>query len=190
MTTRRAWPERLVWTIREDFADFHPTVATVSSVLALLPDHSFRRLRTGVLRATGWRIGFGSVVSSVPKVYGRGRLLERLVVGEHTVINVGCQFELNEQVTIGNNVALGHGVMILTTTHNIGPRWRRAGPTKGGAVHIGDGAWIGARATILPGVTIGEGAVVAAGSVVNKSVPPNTVVAGVPAAVAVKRLPG
>lgn len=190
MTPRRTWPERLVWTIREDIADFHPLVATVSSVLALLPEHSFRRLRTGVLRATGWRIGYGSVVSSVPKVYGRGRLLERLVIGEHTVINVGCQFELNEPVSIGSNVALGHGVMILTTTHSIGGRSRRAGPTRGGAVHIGDGVWIGARATILPGVTVGDGAVVAAGSVVNKNVPPNTVVSGVPAAVAVKRLPG
>jgi maltose O-acetyltransferase len=190
MAERRGPLQRLAWTIKEDVADFHPFVEGVSLLLRVLPDHSFRRVRTGVLRATGWTIGYASVISSVPRVYGRGRMLRRLTIGEHTIMNVGCQLELNDTITIGDHVALGHEVMILTTTHRIGPRSKRAGPTHQAPVTIGNGVWIGARATILPGITIGDGAVVAAGSVVNKDVPPNTVVAGVPATVAVKRLPG
>jgi maltose O-acetyltransferase len=84
-------------------------------------------------------------------------------------------------VTIGNNVSFGHQVIVLTNTHDIGPASRRAATLCSKAVTIGNGAWLGARCTILPGVTIGDGAVVAAGSVVNEDVPANVLVAGVPA---------
>jgi maltose O-acetyltransferase len=78
--------------------------------------------------------------------------------------------------------------MILTTSHKLGPSAHRAGKHDLLPVEIGDGAWIGARATILPGVTIGRGAVVSAGSVVNKNVPPNSIVAGTPARVVVPKM--
>ena len=58
------------------------------------------------------------------------------------------------------------------------------------AVVIGAGSWIGARCVIFPGVRVGSGAVVSAGSIVNKDVPPNTVVSGAPATVVVQRIPG
>ena len=70
--------------------------------------------------------------------------------------------------------------MVLTQTHDIGPSHRRAGPNRTARVRIGHGCWIGARTVILPGVTIGDGAVIGAGSIVNRDVPADTLVAGAP----------
>ena len=78
-------------------------------------------------------------------------------------------------------MALGHGVLILTSSHEFGDQWRRGGEHITAPVTIERGAWIGARGVLLPGVTIGHGAVVGAGAVVTTDVPPNTLVAGVPA---------
>ncbi|MEP7190805.1 MAG: DapH/DapD/GlmU-related protein, partial [Roseiflexaceae bacterium] len=75
----------------------------------------------------------------------------------------------------------GHHVVVLTGSHEVGPPSQRAAALYTKTVTIGDGAWLGARCTILPGVTIGAGAIVAAGAVVNRDVPPNTLVAGIPA---------
>lgn len=79
---------------------------------------------------------------------------------------------------MGDDISIGPEAAVLTLSHD--PQSAQFSD-KGGAVEIGDRAWIAFRAIILPGVTIGEGAVVAAGSVVTKDVPPFTIVAGVPA---------
>jgi acetyltransferase-like isoleucine patch superfamily enzyme len=79
--------------------------------------------------------------------------------------------------------------MILTSSHELGPTMQRAGPLFRRPVRIGQGAWVGARSVVLPGVSIGDGAVVAAGSMVTKDVPPNVLVGGVPASVR-RSLPG
>lgn len=76
---------------------------------------------------------------------------------------------------------VGHGVTFVTAIHSIGDRRRRAGPVTPGRITVGDGAWIGANATILPNVSIGVGAVIAAGSLVNRDVPPDSLYGGVPA---------
>ena len=76
---------------------------------------------------------------------------------------------------------LGHEVSIITSSHEIGPTERRAYGSVAEPVVIEPGAWIGARATLLPGVTIGKGAIVGAGAVVTRSVEADTLVAGVPA---------
>lgn len=81
-----------------------------------------------------------------------------------------------------------HQVLILTTSHEIGPQGQRAAALEARPVCIGSGAWLGARCTILPGVTIGAGAIIAAGAVVSRDVPANTMVAGIPARV-IKSLP-
>ncbi|MGO4784646.1 acyltransferase [Cryobacterium sp. W22_MBD10_FK3] len=81
-------------------------------------------------------------------------------------------------IAIGNNVNIGGYVQIFTLEHD--PQAEDFG-VQGGPVSIGDMAYIATRAIILPGVTIGEGAVVAAGAVVTKDVPPYTIVGGVPA---------
>lgn len=70
----------------------------------------------------------------------------------------------------------------VTGSHEIAGPNQRAGSEQSGPISIGDGTWIGASVTVLPGVAIGVGAVIAAGSVVVRDVAPNTLVAGVPAA--------
>jgi len=107
-------------------------------------------------------------------------------IGKNVFINHACSFLDLGGITIEDNVLIGPRVNLVTESHPLDPGDRKALLTK--PVTIKSGAWIGAAATILPGVTIGENAVVAAGSVVSKDVPANTVVAGVPAKI-VKSIP-
>jgi maltose O-acetyltransferase len=175
--------------VREELANFHPLIWVVTAVSRLLPELAFRRVRTRLLRATGWQIGHGSVLCDTPRICGQGSILDRLSIGRNVFINTGSFIELNDHVVIGDGVAFGQQVMILTTSHYIGTPAERAAEMWTGPVTIGAGAWIGARATILPGVVVGSGAVVAAGALVRRDVPPNTLVAGVPAVV-VRQLDG
>ena len=104
--------------------------------------------------------------------------------GTRCFFNRRCTFEAQNSsgtITIGDHVAIGHEVLITVGSHEFGPSECRAGSDTHRPVTIGDGAWIGARAVILPGVTIGRGAVIAAGAVVNKDVPADELWAGVPA---------
>lgn len=104
-----------------------------------------------------------------------------ITVGKGVFINTGCHFGDQGGITLGDNVLLGSNVVIATVNHDFDPAARRtAWPAP---VIIGNNVWIGSSVTIVPGVTIGDGAIVAAGAVVTKDVPPNTVVAGVPARV-------
>ena len=100
-------------------------------------------------------------------------------VGENVFINSGCTFQDQGGISLGDGTLIGHKVSIATINHDMDPD-RRASMTFR-PVTIGRNVWIGDHATILPGVTIGDGAVVAAGAGVTKDVPPRTVVAGVPA---------
>jgi maltose O-acetyltransferase len=86
-------------------------------------------------------------------------------------------------VTFGDNVMLAPGVMMSTSTHPLEPLKRNKGMETAKPINIGHSVWIGMGAKILEGVNIGDNAVIAAGAVVNKDVPTNTVVAGVPAKV-------
>ena len=100
-------------------------------------------------------------------------------IGKNVFINHACSFLDMGGITIEDDVQLGPKVNIITENHPLDPSDRRALITK--PVVIKRNVWIGAAATILPGVTVGENAVVAAGAVVSKDVPANTVVAGIPA---------
>ena len=102
-------------------------------------------------------------------------------VGKEVFINFGCTFLDQGGITIEDGVFIGPGAKILTEGHPEEPELRNTLHTE--PVVIRRNAWIGAGAMILPGITIGENAIVAAGSVVTKDVPNNTVVAGVPAKV-------
>jgi acetyltransferase-like isoleucine patch superfamily enzyme len=112
----------------------------------------------------------------------------KLVIGRGCWINIGCVFDLGAEIRIGSHVSIGHDVLVLTQSHAIGPPRQRAFTMFARPVSIGTGVWLGSRSTVLPGVSIGDGAIVAAGSVVNEDVPPNTLVAGVPARI-VRALP-
>lgn len=109
------------------------------------------------------------------------RKLSDIKIGHTTNINPNCMFDSRGgKIIIGNHVDIAPDVNIWTLEHDPqDPDFK----TKGGSVYIKDFAWIGNRVTILPEVTIGEGAVVATGAVVTKDVEPWTIVGGVPAKV-------
>lgn len=100
-------------------------------------------------------------------------------VGKNVFINFGCTFLDQGGITLEDGVFIGPGAKILTEAHPEQPEIRHSLQTK--PVVIRRMAWIGAGAIILPGVTVGENAIVAAGAVVTKDIPDNTIVAGVPA---------
>ncbi len=104
-----------------------------------------------------------------------------ITLGKNVFINHACSFLDLGGITIEDDVMIGPRVNITSENHPVDPVSRKTlVPSE---VVVKKNAWIGAGATLLPGVTIGENSVVAAGAVVHKDVPPNTVVAGVPAKV-------
>lgn len=103
------------------------------------------------------------------------------VFGKHVFVNAGCRFQDQGGITIGDACQIGHNVVIATLNHGLAPEER--GNITPAPVVLARNVWIGANATILPGVRIGENAIVAAGAVVTKDVPANTIVGGVPAKV-------
>lgn len=102
-------------------------------------------------------------------------------IGKNVFINMGCKFQDQGGIFIGDGALIGHNVVLATLNHAMAPDNRGTMIPK--AIHIGKNVWIGSNATILPGVTLGDGSIVAAGAVVTKNVPENTVVGGVPARV-------
>lgn len=106
-----------------------------------------------------------------------------VIKGNGTSINKGCFFynENGARVEIGSNCAISYQVIFCTATHEIGDSNRRSGKAYGSDIVIKDGCWIGARTTILPGVTIGKGCIIAAGSVVTRNCEANSLYAGNPA---------
>ena len=108
-----------------------------------------------------------------------------LKLGTYVAIDDEVNLYNVDIITIGTKVAISREALICTATHDI-TRLNR--PLKTAPITIGDGVWIGARATVLPGVNIGEGAIIAAGAVVTKDVEPWTVVGGNPATFIKKRI--
>ena len=102
-----------------------------------------------------------------------------ITVGEHVFINACCHFQDHGGVVLGDGCQIGHNVVFATLNHGLSPDDRQH--TYPAPIVLGKNVWVGSNATILPGVTIGDNAVVAAGAVVTKDVAANTVVGGVPA---------
>ena len=107
---------------------------------------------------------------------------EEICVGRNVFINQNCTFYDLGGLYIADNVMIGPNVSILTASHPLDPSQRRS-TTIGRPIVIERNVWIAAGATIIGGVTVGENSVIAAGSVVTKDVPPNTLVGGNPARV-------
>lgn len=110
---------------------------------------------------------------------------EGLIIGDHVGISQNCFIQVRGEVKIGNNVILGPYVKIFSENHNhqeLDIPIVRQGETRM-PVTIEDNVWLGANSTILGGVTIGEGSIIAAGAVVNKNIPPFSIAAGIPAKV-------
>lgn len=106
---------------------------------------------------------------------------QHIQLGNNIFINHACTFLDMGGITIEDDVQIGPKVNLITENHPIDPANRKVLDLK--SIHIKRNVWIGAAATILPGVTIGENSVVAAGAVVRNDVEANTIVAGVPAKV-------
>lgn len=104
---------------------------------------------------------------------------KNITVEDGVFINSGCHFQDQGGITIGEGSLIGHNVVLATLNHEMDPEHRK--DLHPAPIKIGRHVWIGANATVCPGVTIGDGAVVAAGAVVTKDVPANAVVGGVPA---------
>jgi acetyltransferase-like isoleucine patch superfamily enzyme len=110
---------------------------------------------------------------------------KNIVMHNNSEIERGCMLIANEKIEIGENSTLAYGVTILTSADPNGPynKLSKLYPPINSPVIIKDNCWIGAKSIILPGLTIGEFSVVAAGSVVTKDVPAYSLVAGVPAVI-------
>lgn len=104
---------------------------------------------------------------------------QHIRIGKNVFINHACSFLDMGGITIEDDVLIGPRVNLVTENHPVDPAKRKQLDLK--SILIKRNAWIGAGATILPGVTVGENAIVAAGAVVKKDVPANTIVGGVPA---------
>ena len=136
-----------------------------------------RPLRFPLYRMAGVRIELSMIASGVFV----GGPPSHLTIGRGTSINIDCVFDCLGRVTLGRNVMVGMGVMVVTSDHPVDESGRPQGEPVARDVVIGDGAWLGARATILPGVTVGEGAIISAGAVITRDCRPFAVYAGVPA---------
>lgn len=157
------------WPLKAFFEDWQDYSA---ELVGHIPCHAFR---------IGWyRLVCRMRIGSASSIHRRCRMYRsyRIKIGNHTVINYGVLLDGRGGLCIGDNVSVSEGTVILTMDHNVDDPdlALRSRP-----VTIGDYVFIGSYARILPGVMVGEGAVIAAGAVVVRDVDPYTLVAGVPA---------
>jgi maltose O-acetyltransferase len=134
-----------------------------------------QKLRYLFYRIAGMRTSTSNIRSGCT-FRGKSLTLEKGVFLNHNIF-----IDAWESVTIKENTAVAFEVLICTSSHKIGDSEKRAGDSNRKPIVIGKGCWIGARATIIGGVTIGDGCVIAAGSVVTKDCKPNTLYGGNPA---------
>lgn len=149
----------------------------IASPLSILP----YRFRKWIYINSGMIIGKDSII-------GKGFQVdfpERVYIGQDSLINYNCSLYLGgvgeARITIGDRVQIGYETKIICASHEIGSHDKRAGERFTKSVTIGDGCWIGANVTILPGVTISDGCVIGAGAVVIRDCEPNCLYAGIPA---------
>lgn len=145
----------------------------VLTILGYLPFHSLRNI---VYKIAGIKIGKGSTIHMGARFYQP----KNISIGEDTIVGDGAFLDGRSKLVIGSHVDIASQVMIFNSEHDLShPKWE----AREESVHIQDYCFIGPRAIILPGVTLGKGSVVAAGAVVTKDVPEKTIVGGVPAKV-------
>ncbi|MBN2715972.1 MAG: acyltransferase [Deltaproteobacteria bacterium] len=145
------------------------------------PPTQLFRTKHALFRLSGLMLGKNVKICSGAAFIGTGKI----IIGDNTWIGMDCRIFSSGDgvVSIGNNCDFAAGVTVITGSHETGDSDRRAGKGLNRSISIGNGCWIGANATILAGVTIGHGAIIAAGAVVTNDIPANAVAAGVPAAI-------
>lgn len=140
-------------------------------LVGFVPFHHIRRF---FYRLAGIKIGKGSTIHTGARFYDP----KNIVIGEDTIIGEQVVLDGRDKIIIGNHVDIATGVMIYNSEHDINSEDFKA---INAPVFIEDYCFVGPRTIILPGVKIGKGAVIAAGAVVTKDVPPFVIVGGVPA---------
>lgn len=106
---------------------------------------------------------------------------KNIVFGKNVFVNINCYFMDGATITIGDNVFIGPSCGFYTANHPLDYKSRNRGLEKALPIMIGNNVWFGANVSVIPGVNIGDGCVIAAGSVVTHDIKPNSLVAGVPA---------
>jgi maltose O-acetyltransferase len=134
-------------------------------------------LRPGLARMLGLKCGPGVQIRK--NVYFEGH--RNIEVGSNVILNRQSYFDGGGGIRIGAHVRFGPQAMVITGSHEIGDSAMRAGQLLNKPIVIGDGCWLGARVTVTSGVQLGPGCVVSSGSVVQRSMPPDYLVAGNPA---------
>lgn len=151
----------------------------VNVLLVMLPPTRLFAFRNLMLLLSNIDIDRSACFCGRSWIYGRGQLH----IGEGTWLSPGVivHTHVYADIHIGDRCDIGPGVEFIPGSHDIGNSPRRAGEGTAKPITVGNGCWIGAKSIILGGITIGEGCIVAAGAVVTQDVPPNSLVAGVPA---------
>lgn len=173
---------RFVAALQIEVDGIHPRLHAYNLLMKLLPPRTSGVARARLLELAGFAIGAGTTIEGMLQLSGPRDLRDSLTIGRDCSLGAECVLDLSEKLSIGDRVTLGPGVMILTSTHELDFPEHRAGALIRQPVSIGNGVWVGARAIVLPGVKIEDGAIIEAGAVVNKDVAPNTRVGGMPAA--------
>lgn len=153
-------------------------LGVLEAAFRYVPTFCAARVMAAGLRAAGVRMGPNSAFWGFPTLVGSGDVCARLSMGEFCGVNFGCYFELEADITFADHVSVGHEVMFLTRTHDRADASQRGRTHGARPIRVEKGAWLGARCTILPGVTIGAGSVVGASVVVREDIPPNTLFTG------------
>ena len=134
----------------------------------------FHFIRNSIYRLAGIKIGAGSTIHTGCRFFQSNKIK----IGKDTSVGDRCFLDGREEITIGSHTSIASQVLIYNSEHNINDELFRASQQP---VVIGDYVFIGPRAIILPGVKIGDGAVIAAGAVVTKDVAAGVIVGGIPA---------
>lgn len=167
-------------TFKSAFAEF--AVQIVSHLPRGLKHNSiFNKIRTYIIKLSGVKVGVGSYFYPGVTIVKP----ENLNIGNDTFLNYNCLISCYDKVHIGSRVSISYNVKIITETHDYEDKNFQAEIRP---VIIEDNVWIGAGTIILPGVTIGEGSVVAAGSVVKNDIPAWSIAGGVPAKIIKERI--
>lgn len=145
-----------------------------------LDDEAGWKERESILRKAMGTYGEGLCI--LPPVCSNWGL-KNVHVGKRCFFNFNTIFVDDAEIFFGDDVLVGPGCQFVTAEHPLSPSQRRKKMQYNKPIHVGNNVWLGAGAIVLPGVTIGDDSVVAAGAVVTKDVPANVVVAGVPARV-------
>lgn len=149
-------------------------------VICHIPSYTLRQ--AWYRRILGWNIGPGVhiLMGQYVQMAGARSSGRKVAIGKGSIINQNCLLYVTGGLIIGEGVSISAGVWLVTGSHDIDdPQF----PAFFKPIVIGNHVWIGMRATVLAGVTIGEGAVIMAGAVVTRDVPPFAIVGGVPARV-------